>query len=520
MDSKLRWQVYTLFIFLAAGLALGRIIAVDNISDRAVQEYRLRTVKPQLEEKEKQLKAKGASDAAIKKELEKTETKLLETYRTARPFLSANDRSRVCTIRVLVEPELREKRIIFLNGLSVEQEVPFAIDKITLRKGWDTIDMVYHTLPPDDPDGPSYLYSTKPPLLPTVMAIPYWVIHKITGKTFDTDLYLVTRLMLVICHLIPLVIGWFLMAAMIERFGKTDWGRIFAVAFTCFATFLSTFVVTLNNHLPAVFCVTVALYAGVKIWFDGDTRKRWFALAAFFATFAMACELPAILFLAFLGLALLIKYPKQTLVAGVPACMIVFAAFFWTNYLAHQTVLPPYSQRDWYLYHYNKHGKEFDSYWKNPKGIDASGKNESQAAYVLNSTVGHHGIFSLTPVWLLSIVGLGIWLLQKEDARFRQFALMILAMSLICFIFYMMMPPENRNYGGMTSGLRWMFWFIPFWTLAFLPAVDLFSGNRVLHRILRGVTIILLMFSALSVTYPLWNPWSHPWIWHLMNWWR
>lgn len=511
MDTKLRWQIYSLLIFLSAGLALGRIIAVDNVTDRAVQQYRLRMIDSQLREKEKRLKDQGASEKAIVRELARTEKALRESYKTERPFLSANDRSRFCTIRVLVEPELREKRTIMRNGGAVEEEVPYAIDKIVTRKGWDSIDMVYHTLP-DDPNGPGYLFSSKPPLLPTVMAAPYWVIYKTTGKTFDTDLYFMTRLMLVICHLIPLVIGWFLMAAMIERFGQTDWGRIFAMALTCFATFLSTFVVTLNNHLPAIFCITVAMYAGVRIWYDGDTRKRWFAVAAFFSTFAMACELPSALFLAFLGLALLIKHPKPTLIGGVPACLLVLAGFFGTNYIAHKSVMPAYSQQDWYFYHYNKHGKEFDSYWKNRQGIDKG--EESQALYIWHCTFGHHGIFSLSPVWLLSVAGLGTWLIQKKDPRLRQMALMIVAMTLICFIFYMCMTEANRNYGGMTSGLRWMFWFIPFWTLALLPVVDFFSK----FRLLRGLAIVMLLLSAMSVSYPLWNPWSHPWIYYFLLW--
>ncbi|MDR1958995.1 MAG: hypothetical protein LBQ54_08125 [Planctomycetaceae bacterium] len=511
MNAKLRWQIYTLLIFIAAGLAFGRIIAVDNIADRAVQEYRLRTIPSQLAEKEKTLRSRGASQAAIDRELAKTKAALQKTYQTERPFLSANDRSRFCTIRVLVEPELRETRTVMKNGVAVEETVPYAIDKITTRRGWDTIDMVYHTLP-DAPEGTGYLYSSKPPLLPTVMAVPYWVIYKTTGKTFDTDLFFVTRLMLVICHLIPLVVGWFLTAAMIERFGKTDWGRLFAVAVTCFGTFLSTFVVTLNNHLPAVFCIIAAMYAGTRIWFDGDTRKRWFALSAFSATFAMACELPTALFLAFLGLALLIKHPKPTMIAGVPACLLVLAGFFGTNFIAHQTPFPAYSQQSWYFYHYDKYGKDFDSYWMNRQGIDEG--EPSRAAYAFHCTLGHHGILSLTPVWWLSVIGLGGWLLQKNDRKFRGPALMMIAMTLICFLFYMGMEQANRNYGGMTSGLRWMFWLIPFWTLALLPAADSFSRTR----FFRGIALVLLFFSVMSVAYPLWNPWSHPWLHHLKYW--
>ena len=521
---NLRWQIYGILIMISAGLCLGRILAVDNLRDRTIQEYRLTTIKKQqIDERRKEMESRNYPQDIIEKELQRVNRELTKQFQTARPTLSANDRSRFCTIRVLVEPELRETRIVEKNGQKVEQVVPYAIDKIRTKQGWDTIDMVCHTLP-DDPEGTRYLYSSKPPLLPTVMAIPYWVIYKTTGITFDTHSYLLTRITLILCHLMPLVIGWYLMALMIERFGKSDWARIFAIAFTCFATFLSTFVVTLNNHLPAIFCIIIALYAGVRIWFDGDTRKRWFALAGFFAAFAFACEMPSALFFAILGLALLIKFPRQTLIAGVPAAVVVVAAFFVTNYIAHQSPLPAYSQKDWYFFeNYQKYGKTINSYWSNPQGPDVGEAN--RGVYAFHTIAGHHGILSLTPVWLIAIFGVLIMLLRPSSSGghgvsalpsakpMRDFAIVTLVMTLICIAFYLAMELQNRNYGGMTCGHRWTFWLIPFWTLCLLPALD----GMAKYRLLRWCGLFLLLLSAMSVSYPLWNPWSPPWLQYFMD---
>jgi len=512
----LRWQIYGILIMISAGLCLGRIIAVDHIPDRAIQDYRLGTVKKQrLEDSRKELESRKIPEELIEKELTRIDRELTKQFRTARPTLSANDRSRFCTIRVLVEPELRETRIVEKNGKQVEQVVPYAIDKIRTQQGWDSIDIVCHTLP-DDPDETRYLYSSKPPLLPTVMAIPYWIIYNTTGCTFDTHPYLLTRLMLVICHLVPLVLGWFLMVLLIERFGKSDWGRIFAVAFTCFATFLSTFVVTLNNHLPAIFCIIIAVYAGVRIWFDGDTRKRWFVLAGFFAAFAFASELPSALFFAFIGLALLVKFPRQTLLAGTPAALLVMAAFFATNYIAHETLRPAYSVKEWYFfenYEYTTKDNKivrFSSYWINPQGPDVGEPNRTD--YTFHTIAGHHGILSLTPVWIIAIFGVIIMLRQSHEKPLRDFALLTLTMTLICVAFYIAMKQPNRNYGGMTCGHRWTFWLIPFWTLCLLPALD----GMAIYRFLRCCGLILLLMSAMSVSYPLWNPWSPPWLQYFM----
>ena len=162
---------------------------------------------------------------------------------------------------------------------------PYAIDKVIQEPNWDTIDMVKH-------DG--HLYSSKPPLLPTLMAGEYWLIHRLTGATLGTHPYAIGRFMLVTINVMPLVIYFLLLARLVERFGTTDWGRMFVMAAAAFGTFLTTFAVTLNNHLPAAVCAMVALYAAVRIWFDGERRWRYFVVAGLFGALTAANELPAL----------------------------------------------------------------------------------------------------------------------------------------------------------------------------------------------------------------------------------
>jgi hypothetical protein len=122
--------------------------------------------------------------------------------------------------------------------------------------------------------------------------------------------------------------------------------------------------------------------------------------------------------------------------------------------------------------------------------------------------VGHHGIFSLTPVWLLSVAGALIWLCRKDDRRLQLLAAMIVVLSVVCVAFYLTRPQVDCNYGGMTCGLRWMFWFAPLWLLLMLPATDALSTRRWT----RALALALLIVSVLSVAYPTWTPWSDPWI--------
>jgi hypothetical protein len=280
----------------------------------------------------------------------------------------------------------------------------------------------------------------------------------------------------------------------------------------CFATFLSTFVIVLTNHLPAAVSVSIALFAALKIIYDGERRERYFALAGLFAAFAAANELPALSFFGLLSAWLLWKAPRPTLTAYLPAAAVVLVAALGTNYLAHGSLIPPYAHREagqnWYEYQYVKDGKVRDSYWMHPETRSPIDQGEpSRALYAFHTLIGHHGIFSLTPVWILSLAGL-VMLCSRRSLGLAELGWFILIVSVVCVTFYILRPLDDRNYGGMTSGFRWVFWFAPMWLLAMLPAADAMASRRSLRLLAGG----LLCLSVLSVSYPTWNPWVQPWL--------
>ncbi|MFH1269366.1 MAG: hypothetical protein ABIK89_26860 [Planctomycetota bacterium] len=500
-QAQLRRSVYAVLIVVSTGVMLGRILAVDSVDMVGLENSRMKSIPPELERRRRQLEEQEVSPEWINRELNRVEAELWKRARLRRPFLSANDRSRWCTLRALVEKEMR------VEG------APYAIDRVIQEPGWDTIDMVKH-------DG--HLYSSKPPLFPTLAAIPYWLVYQATGATLGARPYVVGRFLLILLNVVPLAFSLWLVARLVERFGTTDWGRIFVMAGAAFGTFLTTFAVVLNNHVPAAVSATVAFYAAVRIWFDDERRPRYFVVAGLSAAFTAANELPALALFAALSGAFLWKAPRETLRAYAPAILVIVAGFFATNWVAHHSLRPPYMHRsetapsdNWYQYTYERNGRQYASYWQDRVGIDRG--EPSPIMYAVHALVGHHGVFSLTPVWVLTVAGLVLWLRKAKDRRLRELALMIAAVSLVCLLFYLTRPQDDRNYGGMTSGFRWMFWFAPLWLVAMLPAVDAVANRKWL----RTGALVLLGLSVLSASYPTWNPWTHPWIldWlHYLRW--
>ncbi len=178
------------------------------------------------------------------------------------PLLSANDRSRWATVRALVD-----------HGTFALDEVIFRDRNQTKRdREWYSIDMVRHR----GPDGVEHFYSSKPPLPTVMMAPPYWCLQKLTGATLADRPFYVVRCLLLVANVLPLAVYLGLVFRLIERYGRTDWGRLFVAAGAAYGTFLTTFAVTLNNHVWAAVSAAVALYAALAIWCEGRRRAAVF----------------------------------------------------------------------------------------------------------------------------------------------------------------------------------------------------------------------------------------------------
>jgi hypothetical protein len=488
-NAALRWSIYSILMCVGLGAMVGRILAVDSIDFRRLADSHY---KQQLQS---ELQAQGLSGVELDYAVLRKETAIALEKGLWRPFLSANDRSRWCTVRALVEPEMQ------VPG------APYAIDKVTdahvvnnklkMAPGWDTIDMVWHN---------GHYYSSKPPLLSTLMAAEYWIIYHATGKTLGTHPYEIGRFMLITINGSCLLLLFFFTARLIERLGTTDWGRILMMASCVFGTLLTPFAVTITNHLPAAACTAVLADCLLRIWFDRDRGNWTFVMAGGFCALLVAMEIPAGILGVMVSLIVLCLAPRKTLLAYVPPALLVTAAFFGTNWIAVQSLKPVQMHRsgddNWYDYP--------GSYWKQGQGIDQPEK--SVAVYAFHVLVGHHGIFSLTPIWLLSLLGAAIWLFRGEW-RLKLLSLLSLGVTVACVVFYLAAKEVDHNYGGNASGFRWVFWLAPLWLMLGLPAADLLSRRRWS----RGLGLVLLALSVMSASYPTWNPWSSPWIMNLMG---
>ena len=487
------------------------------------------------------------------------------------PFFSANDRSRWCTVR------------------SLGDHGTYEIDKVIAdednRFNWDSIDKVMHA----DADGDLHAYSSKPTLLPTIVAGKYRIIKLLTGKTISKDTTFVVRVILFLVNVLPWMLYLWFLAKLLELIPARDWAKYFVVACAGFGTYLSTFAITFNNHLPAAVCVMATLYAMTRIAMGNNSRK-YFVLAGFASAFAAANELPALSFFAFAGAVCLWKSPRNLITGFIPAAVVVAAGFFGTNYLAHDDWRPAYAHRgdgpviaevegdfesqlarnelpnelrsaadqycesesltveparwpgwgvsvtkrwvatdvknkrltivnvddtsSWQVRAWDNWYDYPGSYWlttnEGKSSVDLG--QTSQGIYSFHLLFGHHGIFSLTPIWILSFAGMFVLLFQQRF-QMRWFAFMTIVISIVVVAFYIMRPEHDRNYGGWTSALRWLFWLAPMWLVSIVPIAEWLGKSSRGRMLCYGV----LLLSAVSACYSLGNPWVHPWLYEIWD---
>jgi hypothetical protein len=439
------------------------------------------------------------------------------------PMFSSNDKSRWATVRALVDhgTYVIGKRI-YPDG---RDPGTYRDEGIITEPQYKSLDIVLKPLPDGSLGGRQerLYYSSKPPLFATLLAGEYWLLKRTLNWDIVRDRWLVIPTIVLTVNVLPLAVYLLLLARLIEATGQTDFGKLLAFTTAAVGTFVLTFSATLNNHTPAAFCTLCAVYPVVRAFQSKQDMTPWgYFCCGFFAALAMTFDLPAAALLAALGLPLLVARPRNTLLYFGPGVVVPIAALLVTNYLALGRLTPAYGEfgGPWYNYpgsHWAKLGTP------QAKGIDFN--DEPTSVYAFHLLLGHHGWFSLTPVWLLALAGLmGLGIRSAVDVRRlltrpvgtgwtpELFAAMTLVVSATVFVFYLTRV-QSYNYGGFTSGPRWLFWLIPLWVLAIPPAADRLAG----WRVGRWIGALLLGLSVFSVFYPAWNPWRSPWLLQLME---
>lgn len=382
------------------------------------------------------------------------------------PIQNANDESRWSTVWSLVE-----------RGTYRIDESPWirTVDKIR-RDG--------------------HFYSSKPPLLPTIVAGGYWLLRHSLGWRLETDTRLITSTLLFSLNVIPVVLFLLFFDRFLRESPCRPAVRWFCLAAAGAATYVTAYAVTFNSHTPAAIVCFFVVFFAWRIANGASNPARFVAIGAFSGL------LPSLDFLSapfclIVFFWLLRRHPRLTLSAFVPAAAIPIVAFFVCNWLVMESLWPAYAFKHTELYSYP------GSFWERPRGIAAN--TDSTPWYAFNALLGHHGWFSHTPLFLL-VAGHLLRRPAEGPRGLHWYHTLVAALFTAVALFYIF--NRSRDYGGTCQGFRWLFWMIPLWLVALPSAVD----RALRSRATLVVSILLLAISVYSSVGALLNPWGTSWI--------
>ncbi|MBX6315773.1 MAG: hypothetical protein IRY99_23085, partial [Isosphaeraceae bacterium] len=262
--------------------------------------------------------------------------------------LEANDISRWCTVWALVE-----------RGTYAIDECPWQAktqDKVLKPDkleppgpGASALRRLEYALAPaswKEGEPTERFYSSKPPLLPTLIAgllypfrqatgvkldkvVPQernerWVQKPVEGQPGKTvfvkekpkepvqwPVYVFYyKPVILLLNVIPMLAYLILYARLLDRYAPDDWAWFVSLFAAAWATPLYVFDQTLNNHTVAAYSAFFAIYPLVRIWGEGSRSPWHFAAAGFFGAFCACNELPAALFGLLLFGLLLYRFPS------------------------------------------------------------------------------------------------------------------------------------------------------------------------------------------------------------------
>lgn len=361
--------------------------------------------------------------------------------------------------------------------------------------GTYNIDASRYARTPDKVKARGHWVSSKPPLLPTYGAGVYWVIKKLTGYTIaDHEGIVVWTVGMFtgwLSHLVFLIYFHRLLLLFLKR------RLAILLTFLCagFAYLGVAWATAINNHSVGAALQVAGFYYAYRVRTDLRPRLlHWFA-AGLWLGILPAMDLPSIAFTFFVGIYLLTKDWKRTLLVFAPAAVPGLLTQLFLAHKATGSWLPAYADSALTSYA----GNLFRSARSGIEGL-----REPKHIYAFNMLLGHHGLFSMTPLFCFGFFEAIRRFVKREPHR-REIAVWM--STLAAFLYFYIR--RTTNYGGWSVGMRWLVPVMPWLLLLF----GLWLDRTTLTRIKRWGVLGAFLVSAYNVQDGLSSPFQFS-VWH------
>lgn len=307
------------------------------------------------------------------------------------------------------------------------------------------------------------LYSSKPPLYPALMAAQSLAVHKVTGMPFYEKRTDYLRMLVLVNQILPYLLMLWMAFGFLKRHTTDRWTIWFVLLALGPGMLAFGYATTINNHTPAALLYTMTFFM-VQYMVATKSREGWrFALVGLMAGFAVSIELPSG-GMALWTLALLAMCDWKKSLLALPFFVLPIVLSLWFYHYLSGDWRPFYLRSGLYKYE--------GSYWNAMESIDSvrPGKGE----YLFHMLIGFRGLFSMTPVLLLGLVGMFRDVLWRRNWLWKELGGYVPGiLALLVFVLF-----NTWNYGGHCIGMRWFICFSPLLLLMGVPLITELGRSR------------------------------------------
>ena len=334
-------------------------------------------------------------------------------------------------------------------------------------------------------------YSSKPPLLSVLAAGGYLAFSSLTGMDFASHPSEATAFVNLLVGALPYLLTLYFFYRLLIIWTDSYRGVVLGLLVFTFNFIGLGYAVDINNHTPAAACLLISFYLAYRTRHGtGGGRVDWVLsglLAGLASTFEFWAGFFALAFLVYLYR----SDGRRAMLLFLPAAAVPVAAHFLLSLASTGSLLPVYLRPDLYQFQ--------EGYWTAPAGIDAL--HEPKHIYFFNILLGHHGLFSMTPVFLLAA-----WSMVRNSARGSPKREEVFTVGVPVLAALVFLGLRTRNYGGICAGLRWM--------ILSMPLLFLFVASWIEEHRSRGAMILLGALFLIGLVMLADVPWANAGPWH------
>ena len=389
-----------------------------------------------------------------------------------------------CVIALLTktDPQASQSRLGTVE--SIVDRGTYQLDDSTFT---NTVDKVYK-------DG--HFYSHQPPLLSTLEAPVYWLLHLSGARFHNRGRFVMTYAFTLLTNGLALALTVLVFADILAMASVTPSFRAVLAILLPLGTWLLPYGVVTNNHGISGLLMTLLIWLLLKVEWQGGTRSRAFSIGAVLGLLAGIEVLPIV---SFVPIASIYVWWRRDLDARA---RWLFATGLAIPLLAHAViniqitgdVIPAGFHSEMFRYE----GSEFDE--SSLTGTWKHGSPGAAAGYAWHSLFAGKGFFVFAPLCLLGLAG---GLLEWRWWRARAKGVHAVLLSGVAISLAVALLTTN-NFGGAAVGFRHAVYLSPAFAVLMLPWITAGSTTRRQQAIaaVAGVSAaVLLIFAARE-------PWS------------